>query len=316
MRRELDARRTDAEIRQLRALVAAYSAPTPPEVLLIGDSAMLWVANNDPDGRSLAQMVRNELPASMRMHALAGPGYNPRIVNVFLEALEQCPGRPRILVLPASILMATTAWSSHPTFSYIREAPELHRIVVEKDRRVRHLPRATRDDWEEWDRLPLPSLFGARRTMGETRMITQTLLEPPKWAPPTTRWQQAVRMRHMMDLYNAEELTPESPGVALLADMGGVVRRLGVQSVAYISPINREVLTTVLKEHAPARVASNAEVIRAAYLDAAGPGHSVVNATFACGSEDFGDPVHLNSVGRLHMAKLIADGIRCGTDKT
>lgn len=275
---------------------------------------MLWVSNAEPEGRTLAQMIKDELPSSVRVHAIAGPGYNARIANVFLEALMECPSKPKVIVLPASILMATTVWSTHPDFSYIREAPALRRILHDNDRRARKLPRATVEDWQEWDRTPLPSLFGARRTMGEARMITSTQLDPPKWAPPVTPWQTAVRMRHMLDIYNAERLTPESPGIGLLADMGRVARKLGVRSVAYISPVNRDVLVTMFKEPVVAHVTANANVIAQSYLDAAGPGHQVVNAIFACPAPDFGDPVHLNGTGRLHLAKMISDELIKGLD--
>jgi hypothetical protein len=317
MRRTISAGRPDIEIRQLRALQAAYGgAHDGPEVLLIGDSAMLWVGVTERDTRTLAQMIKDCLPDSVRVHAMAGPGYNPRIINVFLEALAHCPSRPKVIVLPASLLMATKGWSTHPTFSYIRETPELRRILHDDDRRARRLPRATDEDWEEWDRQPLPSLFGARRTMGEARMITQSPLDPPKWAPPVTRFQRALRMRHMLDLYNAERLTAESPGVTLLTDMGHAASKLGIPSVAYISPVNREVLVTVFKEPVVEHLETNAEVMTRAYLDAAGPGHRVVNALLSSSAADFGDPVHLNGAGRLHLARLIADDVQIGLDQT
>lgn len=310
VRREIDARRPDAEIRQLWALVDAYSEPGAPEVLVVGDSAMFWTSPNDPDQRSLARMISDELGGSVRVHALAGPGYNPRLVNVFLEALERCPERPKILVLPTSLLMATQAWLSHPNFSYLLEAPELRRIAEAGDRSARRLPRAGLEQWEEWDRQPAPSLFGARRTMGEVRIIINSNQQRQfSWTQPTTRWQQAIRMRHMMDLYNAEKLTPESYGVQLLTEMASYVAKLGIPSVGYISPINREVLATVLKQPAVDHVAANADVIAQAYRDAAGDGHDVVNAVFSCPGTDFGDPVHLNDRGRLHLAQLIAEGI-------
>lgn len=316
VRRTISAKRTDIEIRQLRALQAAYSgAKDGPEVLLIGDSAMLWVGITESETRTLAQMIKDCLPDSVSVHAMAGPGYNPRIINVFLEALAQCSSRPKIVVLPASLLMATRGWSTHPTFSYIRETPELRRILHDDDRRARRLPRATHEDWEEWDRQPLPSLFGARRTMGEARLITQSPLEPPKWAPPVTRFQRALRTRHMLDVYNAERLTADSPGVTLLADMGAAARTLGVPTVAYISPVDREVLVTVFKEPVLAHLEANAEVMSGAYLDAAGPGHRVVNALLASSATDFGDPVHLNGAGRMHLARLIADDVLKGLEQ-
>jgi len=312
-RRTIDARRPDLEIRQLWALVDAYGSPAAPEVLVIGDSAMMWTSPFDRDQRTLAQMVADELGDSCRVHALAGAGYNPRIVRVFLEALASCPHKPRAIVLPASLLMATQAWSTHPSFCYVHETPELRRIFREDDREARRLPRSGEKDWEVWDRTPAPSLFGARRTLGEFRLVVNAPRQKKAWwEQPNTRWQQAVRMRHMMDVYNAETLTADSPGVRLLADLATYLRELGIPTVAYVAPVNRDVLVSALGDGAAVHVERNAESVASAYLDAAGPGHQVVNAVFAAPSEEYGDPVHLNDAGRRRFAPMIAEGVRTG----
>lgn len=312
IRRRIEYRRTAIEIRQARALQSVYSAPHPPEVLLIGDSAMMWVSVDEPNGRTLASMIKDGLPASTRIHALAGPGYNPRLITVFLEALATAPYRPKVVLVPSSLLLASRVWSSYPRQSYLREADDLRRIIAENDRTTRKLQRATPADWEEWDRTPAPSFLGARHTMGEVRFyIESTQLKRPQGANPVTRWQQAVRIRRYVDSQNAEVFTPDAPGIQLIEEMGRQASKLGVPSIAYASPVNYTLMQTMFKNvDIPAHVQANVATLRTAYLGAAGAGHRVLDATLACPSEDFGDSHHLSAGGRAHLAELIAKDIR------
>jgi hypothetical protein len=138
--------------------------------------------------------------------------------------------------------------------------------------------------------------------MGELRLITNSL--------PTTQWQKIVRLRHMMDYYNGERLEPESPGVGLVTQLGAMLKGMGLRSVAYIPPVNYEVIAKTLGEKAPEHIARNAAIVEQAYeLGAEGTG-TVVNAIFENPASEFIDPLHLNVQGRLKLAADIAAAVR------
>ncbi len=138
--------------------------------------------------------------------------------------------------------------------------------------------------------------------MGELRLITN--------ASPATRWQHTVRLRHLMDYHNAEQLTPESPGIKLVAEMAGCLTDLGLPSVAYISPINYQMAEKLLGAGAPAHIERNAELIADAFGTAAGDNGSVVNAVFDCPSSEFSDPLHIAEPGRQRLGANIAAAVR------
>ena len=73
-----------------------------------------------------------------------------------------------------------------------------------------------------------------------------------------------------MDFYNAERLEPESPGVALVGELGQMLSGMELPSVAYIAPINHEVAAKTLGEGAREHLARNAALVEAAYREAAG----------------------------------------------
>ncbi|HWD53459.1 MAG TPA: hypothetical protein VG412_13745 [Acidimicrobiales bacterium] len=300
--RRVAQRYIDVELRQLRSLQRAYRGSVGPELLMFGESNMSWTLLQETDRRHVAEMIRDDLGAEVRLEGLVGPGYNPRIIMAFLAALPACASQPKVVIVPMSVLMATSTWLAHPKLGYEHAARELRELIEAGDSRTRRLQEPTEAAWDAFDHLPAPSLIGARRTVGELRLITS--------ATPTTRWQQVVRLRHLMDYYNAERLEPESPGVTLVADMATLLKAQGLHSVAYVPPINFDVTDKVLGAESHAHIVRNADLIAASYREAVGDFGTVVNAAAECPGSDFADPLHLLEGGRRRLAGLIAAAIR------
>jgi hypothetical protein len=296
-------RGTDPELRQLRSLQRAYAKKDGPEVIIFGDSAMFWTTPHDATRKSLSDMIRDGLGRDVEVITLAGSGYNALLISAFLTVLENSRSRPKAIVVPTSVLMAQTLWAESPLWSYIPESAAM-REMTERGGEVplKGLPRATEKEWEDYDRLPAPSLFGARRTVGEIRLIINSV--------PTSPWQTAVRLRHLMDFYNAQELQADSPGVALVGHLGAHIAKLAIPTVAYIAPVNYEVLRTMFGETSLAHLRRNADLVESAFAETSGEHGHVVNAVFDNPSTDFIDPVHLTRSGREHLARRISDIVR------
>jgi hypothetical protein len=305
----LDQRRADPEIRQLRSLQRAYQGSSGPEVLMFGDSAMFWYQLHEADRRSLGTMVHSRLGDDVSVHTVVGPGYGPRIVLAFLEAIKGSPSPPKVVVAPTSLFISCIGYLAHPAFSYDVESKALRTMIANGDVSSRRLPRATQDDWDHYDRLPAPSLYGARRTFGEIRLITGAI-PATRSGLPTTNWQRVVRVRHLYDQSNAEVLTSESPGVRLVAELGSTLASMGLPSVAYIPPVDHVSIRKVLGDAAIDHIRRNADLIERTYRDAGGVNATVVNSTFACPAEEFSDPAHLTDRGRARFAEPLADAIR------
>lgn len=309
LRAKYEARLPDPEIRQLRSLTKAYAVPACPEVLLIGDSAMFWTRAGESDPRSLARMVGDELGKDVGIHTIVGPGYNPRIVLGFLEALSRCDFQPRAVVVPMSLMMAATSYIKHPSLGYAVEAPALLDIARAGEPYPDRLPRSGPGEWDAYDRLPAASLYGAKRTYGEARLIINAI--PPTDAGlPTTKWQQFVRIRHLLDLANAEVLSAESEGVATVAELGSRIAELGLPSIAYIPPVNMEVIGKILGEASRGHIAGNAAVLQEAFLKASNGRADVLDSTMGTPATEFSDPAHLNDLGRRRFAGQLVSMIR------
>jgi hypothetical protein len=248
-------------------------------------------------------MIRDELGPEMTFEALVGPGYNARIVMAFLSTLPARRSRPKVVIVPASVMMSQTHWLAHPEVGYEAMSAELRAIIAGNGRRPRRLHQ---HDTEEavavWERLPAPSLFGARRTVGELRLITN--------AVPATRWQKVVRVRHLMDYYNAERFDPDSVGIQIIGEMAAMLRQLAIPTIAYIPPINHEILASTLGAGAREHAQRNAELIEAAFREHCGELGTVVNGIFDSPAGEYIDPVHLSPAGRARFAARIADAAR------
>jgi hypothetical protein len=300
--RRVAKRYSDVELRQLRSMERAYGANGAPELLMFGESNMVWTLRDEEDRRHLAEMIRDDVGGGLKLEGLVGPGYNPRIIMAMLTALPACPAQPKVVIVPMSILMATSSWLAHPVLGYEVAAQEMREVIAGGGTRPKRLSPPTDAAWEAYDHRPAPSLIGARRTMGEVRLITS--------ATPTTRWQQAIRLRHLMDSYNAETLEPHSPGVLLVAEMAAMLTAQGLKSVAYIPPINLDVCGKTLGDGAGDHIRRNAAVLATAYQDAVGDNGSVVNAVAICPGDEFADPLHLKEAGRRRLSSAIASAIR------
>ncbi|HVV30423.1 MAG TPA: hypothetical protein VHC41_06050 [Mycobacteriales bacterium] len=288
----------DNQLRQLRGLERAYSGRRGPDVLLFGDSASYWTMPSEPDSRAMLQMLAAELPSGTSLHTVVGPAYSARIIAAFAAGFRRWRSRPRVVVIPATLLTMMDVHLEDPRYNYVAASGWIADALAGRDdhaARKRHSDRAAQD---AFDRLPAPSLIGARRTFGELRLIGS--------ATPTTRWQQVVRLRHMMDLYNAERLDPDSKGIAQLAALARLLSELEIPSVAYIPPINYEVIVKALGAGSRQHVACNVEVVESAIREAGGSRAQVVNAAFDHAAQGFLDPLHLKAAGRVQLARRIA----------
>jgi hypothetical protein len=193
-----------------------------------------------------------------------------------------------------------STWLGHPVLGYEMVAQGIRDAIAGP--RPKKLERPGDDLLDAYDRLPAPSLIGARRTVGELRLITN--------ATPQGRWQQVVRLRALMDFYNAERLEPDSPGVLLVAELGAQLKALGVPAVAIIPPLNHEVIVKTLGAKAREHVERNAAIIQTAFQDAMGEMGTVVNAVVDCPATEFIDPLHLSEHGRGRLAARISEAVR------
>jgi hypothetical protein len=300
--RRVARRFSDVQLRQLRQLRRAYDGRRDgPELLTFGDSSMYWTGPGDSSRSYLCDMIRAEL-GGVRSLDLYAAGYNGRIIKPYLTALERCRSRPRAVLVPTSVQMAGTVWLAHPEYGYEMVAGQLAELVGSDGNLPRQLDRPGVEEEDAYHRMPAPSMTGASWNVGEIQLLESVR--------GRTRSQKADRMRHNMDMHYAERFDSDTPGVRLVADLGAALREMGLPSVAYIQPVNYELLGKVLHPDIREHLEHNARLVEEAFLEGIGEGGTVINAISDSEPAEFWDPVHLNYDGRCRFAARLAAALR------
>lgn len=292
----------DLHLRQLRSIERAYARARGPEVLVIGDSSMYWFSPTEEDRRRLLTMIQDELGRRVRMVSVVGPGYHARISLAYLSALRFTRSRPRVAILPMSVLMATWPWVTHPEHGYQDVSAQLEQAVADPRSRPRRLAPTPPSVVEEYDAKPAPTLTDHVRTLGEMRMLIHARVE--------SQSQKLTRLRHRMDYYNADRLDAQSPGIKLIEQLGELLAELDLPSVAYMTPVDHEALVATLGADAYDHVAHNVALVEKAFTAAVGDSGTLVADAFSSPSSHFMDPLHVNDVARRELARRIADAVR------
>jgi hypothetical protein len=293
-------RPSDAELRHLRLLRRAYGGPSGPEVLVIGDSIMFRAAR-EPDRRRAFDMIADELVADVRCLAIPGDCYNARMAMAFLTALTACRSRPKVVVAPLSPVSLMKVSLDHPERGQARAAAAVRAAVDAWPELPKTYEKPTVEDWDFADRLPVASRVGLRRTLGELDLFIN--------ATPSSPGQQTQRLRHLVDSYTAERLEPQSAGIRLVTELGGLLQSMNLRSVAAIPPVRYEQADELLGDGTRQHIAHNAKVIETAFLESAGYMGRVVNLALASGDAEFSDPLHLNQQGRHRLARQVAESV-------
>ena len=292
----------DPELNHLRAIQRAYRGDRGPDILIFGDSTMFWTAPGERDRRQIPELIATELGRRTTTISIVGAGYNPRILNAYLGALARCRSRPKAVVVPTSTVMAQATWLEHPRFSYVHAATAVNDAVHRGPGPGIRVNSPGADEWERYDALPAHSLIGDTRTLGELRMIAAMR--------PTSPWQAEFRTRQLCEYYMAERLSPDSPGVALVAELSRMLATLDVPSVAYQSPLNFQAADRLLGTCVRPLLVKDGEMVTHAFHSGLRESRTMVDAVADHPEDEFFDPAHLTHKGRQRLAIRIAGALR------
>jgi hypothetical protein len=121
----------NAEVRKARRLARATRAGSV-DVVYLGDSTTIFVAEYDTDRRPLHQMLQDRLGQDLTIHTLHGGSYNPPLHDAFLRQVDVVGGRPLVVVSLAP-RMLTLPWAVHPAYGQLDAATEDPRGVPAAD---------------------------------------------------------------------------------------------------------------------------------------------------------------------------------------
>ncbi len=290
----------DADVRKARRL-ARRSRSGDLDVVYFGDSLTSFVAPNDQDSRPLHRMIRDSLDPATSMHITHGGSYAAPLYSGLLRLIEASPSRP-VVILPLCIRVRTVPWMDHPVHGRKNAIDFLSRLDPDAALwRIRKgFQPASRADWAAFHALPHPTWAGD--------WVVGDYIDKLKYSPEhDDEW---VKLLYA---YHHGGRVPQGLALDQVAMLGKQLRRLGLPTVAYETPV------PVVKgeEFYPdfrALADKNFADLREAFVAGYGSDAVVLRTGTISGTEEFIDwrdaSEHLNEFGRRRIARSITDAAR------
>ncbi|HEX2528335.1 MAG TPA: hypothetical protein VHL31_18795 [Geminicoccus sp.] len=241
----------------LADLVLGYGRGAPaPRVLYLGDSSVFRVAHQDVDQRPLGQMVQDAAGGPGALVWSAGSAHQPElwqhVVPLFEGRLEQ---RPKILLLPVNLRAFSTQWTGNPLWALQAEQAALQ--AWQPADMVGPIPRVVGDHklFAGYDRRSAGVRDLGR--LGELRRLASS-------RPAESAGQAAAQARlgRLLRWHYGERLLPSHPRLRALAGLCARAAALGIQVVAYATPLNVHAAQRICGDELIGRIRANLAVVQ------------------------------------------------------
>jgi hypothetical protein len=269
------------------------------DVLLLGESTLLYVGPDEADQRSVGDLlVENLEPAAT--YTVAGPGYGIGLHAEFVRLASSMPARP-VVVHTLYVRGTYPAFIDHPQYGHRRGLGLLRAAEATGARHLRAAHRApTPEEYLAYEQVPYPTLVDERRVIGDFMAPLRHDLEPGE--PEHTRW--------LFEFHYGGSPTDE--GLQAFTDIGRRLRDCGYPVVAFQNPVNVVQGCQVLGAEFGEWHARNERAVLDAYRAGIGDDAVILETSALWQPEDFVDPAleHLAAPARVRLAEIVADEVR------
>jgi hypothetical protein len=292
------------ELASLRGLVRSLTDGPAPDVLYFGDSLTLFRAPYDADPTLLPEMIFAQLPGTTANLAIRGASYHPGMFRAYLSRMAALAARPRVIIVPLSIRVASAPWAYHPGYAYTDEIERIRSIDPSTPWRKIRGAAIPLDEtrFEALDARVHEIAFGKTRTIGEFRLLLSGVAR--------TATQRDVRVRNLVAFHHGERLDPSAGPIDQLRFFAAELTDLGVPVVAYQTPINHEYGERLFGPEFTHHVVRNQDVMLQAFREGDGGRAKVLETGLSLANDQFIDPAdgteHINQHGRKRFADAIA----------
>jgi len=277
------------------------------DLLLLGDSVMKYTYKNDPDQRSLRELLREGL-APRKVAIVDGPAYGAEMYLDIVDYALRRGARPRAIVLPVNLRSFSLLWDRMPHYQYAFERARLRwgdTLALTANRplgiynvysRLEGYPPSEK----EHQRLPVyrgPELMGSLREVLEGK---------GKWADVS--WNE--RAFSVIYLYPLEQNHRKIRALQKLADL---CRSQNIALLLYVTPIDVDGGVRALGPDFRRHVSANVDVIGRAMAD-----HGVrpLDLSFAVNGGLFDwkpfPNEHLRDTGRRWLSEQLVGRLKAG----
>jgi hypothetical protein len=270
----------------------------PPDILIFGESTLLFVGSTEADQRSLADML-TEVLQPQSAFVVAGPGFGIELHREFVRLAMTRAARP--LVVTTLYTRGTMpAFLQHPLWGHRRQIDLLKRVTGhDLDELSGAYVPPSAEEFLAYEALSYPT-FVADRTIGDFMGALR---------PPQNPFSQE-RLAWLFEFHCGG--TPDPTAVQAFTDFGRELRDAGFPVVAVQNPVDVVQGTALLGPEFAAWHRRNTSVVRDAFVAGYGPGAVILETADLWQPSDFVEPAveHLTAHARVRLADLIAEAVQ------
>ena len=227
--RTWNSRVKSGDYQTLKNFVRAYSASSPPRLLIFGDSVWLRAATDDQSPKTLGETLADFYQRNVCL--VFGSGYQPDIFEQYCKLLAKLPCRPLLVVLPINLRCFSPTWDLNPLYQFHSEIDLLSSFDVRKPRYK--MLNAEIHSESDSKVIRLESLGAEEITLQDFQDITRST---PKIGSEAWR----ARLKTIFQYHYTCPVISTHRKVLSLKRSVRLLRRLGVAVYSYFTPINYE----------------------------------------------------------------------------
>ena len=229
-----------------------------PEVLCFGDSAMERVAKDDRDVRPLGQMVVDALQPRYTCLALYESSYSSDMFYYFLTALERMKHKPKIVILPINMRSFSPQWHWQPAWQFQKQIRVIKRYAKNPNQKIGSAQKKMIEEMparsiRAFKAMPVTYPLSRLKTIGQFAELIEST--------PMTDDERFYRKQQIFIYHYTHPLKSDHPKLKALQDSLGLLRKMGIKTLVYLTPINFEAGKKYVGEEFSAQVRKNVELL-------------------------------------------------------
>jgi hypothetical protein len=266
----------------------------PPDVLILGESTLLFFGPEESDRRPLADLLVEALHPESAL-AIAGPGFGVELHREFVRLAATRAPRP-LVVTSLYVRGTLPAFLHHPLWGHRRQLDLLTRVTGHSEQELSgpYVP-PTAEEYAAYEARPYPT-FVADRTIGE---FMDELRPPPN---PFSR----EHLKWLFEFHTGG--SPDPQVVQAFTEFGRLLKESGFPVIAFQNPVDVIQGTELLGPDFAQRHRRNTAMVRDAFVAGYGPDAVILETADRWQSADFIEPAveHLAAHARVRLAGIIA----------
>lgn len=280
------------------------------EVIIFGDSTDDFSPAGEPDRRSIAKMVGDNL-APFRVGAISHSAYHADLYKEFCRFLVTQDRVPSVVVIPVNLRSFAPNWHHRPTFQFGREQAILRRDL----RAWFYHPLAVFKF--NFNRISDAQYMRTPVYLGKTQVgvIRDYHIRRKREFASKKEWREYAdhAIRDVLLVHYMYELSPHHPKLKSLQEIVDLLVKRQIKPIFYITPIDYQTGERFYPNFFSRRLILNTQSVKKAL--------NKLNTTILDCSRDlkadhfaWRRPVvneHLTWLGRQHVANKISNTVKC-----